>query len=180
MPWPGLPFPGVGVSGCFNCLALISLPVRYHPCPGYRGSYPGGHCPESSFLAKCLYQTVSFFLPPPPILYVDKLLTRSKRRLGHISLAQGTNHQENTHVGGGIVNRNGSARNGNFLLRAGGNIEIVIPSPIVADIPNRLRQQGQQLRIEVSRKLSVFSTYPPNLKLWASTGIPTLLDVLDL
>lgn len=73
------------------------------------------------------------------MLYVGKLLTRSKRRLGHVSLAQGTNHQENTHVGGGIVHRNGGAGDSNVLLRAGGNIEIVIPSSIVADIPDGLR-----------------------------------------
>jgi hypothetical protein len=78
------------------------------------------------------------------------LLTCPKSSLGDIGLAESTNHQENANISGGIVHRNGGARNGNVLLCASGDINIIISSSIVADIPERLGQDCQQLGIKRS------------------------------
>lgn len=76
------------------------------------------------------------------------LLTCPKSGLRDISLAQRTNHQEDADISGGIVYSNGGARNGNVLLRASGDINVIVSSSIVADVPERLGQECQQFGIK--------------------------------
>jgi hypothetical protein len=58
--------------------------------------------------------------------------TNSSNR--HISLAQGTDHQENAHISGSIIHSHGSAGDSNIPLGATRNIQVIIASTIVADI----------------------------------------------
>lgn len=68
--------------------------------------------------------------------------------MGHIGLAQSADHQEDAHIGGGIVDSNGGARDRNVLLGASRHIDIVVSRSVMTDVPQGLRQYGEQLGIE--------------------------------
>lgn len=68
--------------------------------------------------------------------------------MGHIGLAQSADHQEDAHVGSGIVDGNGSARNCNVLLGTSCHIDIVVSRSVMTDVPERLGEFGEQLGIE--------------------------------
>lgn len=75
-------------------------------------------------------------------------LTSTQSRHGHISLAQSADHQEDPHIGGSIVDRDGGAGNRNIPLRAGRDIDIVVSSSVVANVLQRLGQHGEHLRVK--------------------------------
>lgn len=74
----------------------------------------------------------------------------------HISLAQGTDHQENAHISGSIIHGHGSARNSNIPLGATRNIQVIITSAIVANIADRLWQDREQFFVKVASVLFIF------------------------
>lgn len=81
------------------------------------------------------------------------VLTRSQSGLGHISLSQSPNHQEDANVGGSIVDGNRSTRDRNILSRAAGNIDVIVTGTVMADVLEGLGQHGEQLSIERTGEL---------------------------
>lgn len=71
-----------------------------------------------------------------------------------MSLAQSTDHQENTNIGCRIVHRNGGAGHGNVSLRASCDIDIVVTRAVVTNILQRLGEKRNQFRIERTGVLS--------------------------
>lgn len=55
-----------------------------------------------------------------------------------MSLAQSADHQENADIGCRIVDGDWGAGHSDVLLRAGGNIDVVVSCAVVADVLERL------------------------------------------
>jgi hypothetical protein len=91
-----------------------------------------------------------------------------------MSLAQSTNHQEDSNVGCRIVDRNRGTGHGDASLRASGNIDVIVSRTIVADILQRLGENCDHLRIE---RTSVLEAVSGNFA--SRTENITFVEVLD-
>lgn len=93
-----------------------------------------------------------------------------------MSLAQSADHQENSHVGCRIVDSNWGAGHSDVLLRAGGNIDVVVSCAVVADVLERLGQDFEHLCVEWTGVLCAVSRITRNEVI---RPIFTLVELLE-
>lgn len=93
-----------------------------------------------------------------------------------MSLAQSADHQENAHVGCRIVDSDWSAGHSDVLLRAGGNVDVVVSRTVVTDVLERFRQDCEHLCIERTGVLNAVSKITPGAGV---RPMSTLVELLD-
>lgn len=93
-----------------------------------------------------------------------------------MSLAQSADHQENAHVGCRIVDGDWSAGHSDVLLRAGGNIDVVVSRAVVADVLERFRQDFEHLCVE---RTGVLCAVSRTIRDQGVKLMPTLVELLE-